>query len=295
MAPLIESDGAAECIADVRALLGEGPVWVAEEQALYWLDIKGRRLFRRDSQGALTEWQTPMRVGSIAPRRGGGFIAGTEDGFAEVDLGEGRFAVFHDPEPHLPNNRFNDGKVDHAGRFWAGTMDDLEEQATGSLYRLEADRRCTLVDDGYKVTNGPAFSPDGRIAYHTDSAFQRIYAFDMGADGELANRRIFARFGEGEGFPDGMTVDSDGCLWVAFWDGWCLRKIAPDGKVAEQFALPVQRPTSCTFGGADLDELYVTSARIGLDNDSLKMQPCAGGLFLLQTGSRGVRQEPFAG
>lgn len=289
------ADREARCAADVRALLGEGPVWVEAEQALYWLDIKGKKIFRLDGTGDVASWDTPIRVGSIAPRQGGGFIAGTEHGFARIDLDEGRFDIVHDPEPGLPGNRFNDGTTDLRGRFWAGTMDDAEEAATGSLYRLDADGACRTIDSGYRVTNGPAFAPDGSRMYHSDSALQLIYAFDLGEDGAPGQRRLFASFAEGDGYPDGMTVDSEGCLWVAFWDGWCVRRLSPEAEVIETIEVPVQRPTSCAFGGPALDRLYVTSARIGLNPDSLDMQPCAGGLFLLHTGARGIAQMPFAG
>jgi sugar lactone lactonase YvrE len=151
------------------------------------------------------------------------------------------------------------------------------------------------VDDGYRVTNGPAFSPDGRIMYHSDSARQVIYAFDLDEDGNAAKKREFARFGEGDGYPDGMTVDSEGCLWSAFWDGWCVRRFSPDGECIRKIDVPVQKPTSCAFGGPALDRLYVTSASIGLDEKALAMQPCAGGLFLLEPGAGGVAEVPFAG
>jgi sugar lactone lactonase YvrE len=131
--------------------------------------------------------------------------------------------------------------------------------------------------------------------YHTDSAPRTIYAFDFSDSGEISNRRVFAQFGEDDGHPDGMTVDSDGNLWVCFWDGWCIRRLAPDGGIAERIAMPVQRPSSCAFGGLHLDRLYVTSAKRGLDEDALLMQPCAGGLFLVETGARGVEEVPFAG
>lgn len=289
------SDREARCVADVQAVLGEGPVWVESEQALYWLDIKGRKIFRLRETGELTQWETPVRIGSIAPRRTGGFVAGTEDGLAEIELDKGRFHVFHNPEADLPKNRFNDGKTDRLGRFWAGTMDDSEEEALGSLYRLDPDGSCRRIDEGYRVTNGPAFDPLGTRMYHNDSARQLIYAFELSPDGEPAERRVFARFDEGDGYPDGMTVDSEACLWVAFWDGWCVRRLSPDGEVIEKLDMPVQKPTSCAFGGPKLDRLYVTSARIGLDEDALEMQPCAGGLFLLEAGARGVPQMPFAG
>ena len=285
----------ARCVADVKAVLGEGPIWVEAEQALYWLDIKGRKIFRLSEASGREQWDTPMRVGAIAPRKSGGFIAGTEHGFVEIALDQGRFEIIHDPEEHLPGNRFNDGKTDRRGRFWAGTMDDGEKAASGSLYRLGADGSCRKIDQGYRVTNGPAFSPDGSRMYHSDSALQLIYAFDLSEDGEPGERRLFASFAQGDGFPDGMTVDSDGFLWVAFWDGWCVRRLSPDARVVETIKMPVQRPTSCAFGGPELDRLYITSARIGLGPDSLAMQPCAGGLFLLETDARGIAQTPFAG
>lgn len=288
-----ESD--VRCVANVKAVLGEGPVWVEAEQALYWVDIKGSKIFRLDSSDRRTQWDTPMRIGSIAPRAAGGFIAGTEHGFAEIDLDAGRFDVFHNPEQDWPDNRFNDGKVDSRGRFWAGTMDDNQKQAAGTLYRLDPDRSCRAIDHGYKITNGPAFSPDGRTLYHTDTARQLIYAFPLGDDGSVGERRELVRFGTSHGYPDGMTVDSQGCLWVALWDGWCVRRLSPEGECLQKIDLPVQQPTSCAFGGPDLDQLYVTSASVGLDQAALELQPCAGGLLLLEPGVTGIATVPFAG
>lgn len=283
-----------DCVADVRAVLGEGPVWVAAEQALYWLDVKGRAIFRMDDDG-VERFETPMRVGSIAPRRAGGFVAGTEHGLALVDRAIESFDIFCDPEPERPGNRFNDGKVDRQGRFWAGTMDDAEREASGALYRIDADREWTRMDDGYRVTNGPAFSPDGRTLYHSDSALQTIYRFDLDEAGRIGPRSVFARFGEGDGHPDGMTTDAEGCVWIAFWDGWCVRRLSPKGECIQEIAMPVQRPTSCAFGGPALDRLYVTSARIDLDEKSLAMQPYAGGLFVLEPGVVGLVELPFSG
>jgi xylono-1,5-lactonase len=291
----MSADSTVQCVADVHAVLGEGPVWVARERALYWLDIKGRKIFRLDEHGQLGEWPTPMRVGSIAPRASGGFIGGTEHGVAQIDPESDRFDILFNPEEQLPDNRFNDGKVDRRGRFWAGTMDDQERQASGTLYRVAPDLSWIAFDGGYRVTNGPAFSPSGNRMYHNDSARQLTYVFDLDPDSVSKDRSVFLEFKEGDGYPDGMTVDSEGCLWIAFWDGWCVRRFSPDGEWLQTIELPVARPTSCAFGGPDLDRLYVTSASIGLDQTALEMQPNAGGLFMMTPGVRGLEDAPFAG
>jgi D-xylonolactonase len=291
----MNADSGLRCIADVHAMLGEGPVWIARERALYWLDIKGLKIFRINEQEQLAEWPTPIRVGSIAPRKQGGFIGGTEGGIAEVDPGAKRFKIFADPEADKPGNRFNDGKLDRQGRFWAGTMDDNERADSGTLYRVDSNRKVTAIDGQYRVTNGPAFSPDGQIMYHNDSARQVTYRFELDASGMAVGRTVFLQFGKGEGFPDGMTVDSEGCLWIAFWDGWCVRRYSPSGEWLETIRMPVQRPTSCTFGGRDLDRLYITSASIGLDEEAIEMQPNAGGLFMVTPGVQGIEEVPFAG
>jgi len=283
------------CVADCKAILGEGPVWVEREQALYWLDIRGRRIFRRRGDGQIDEWPAPFKIGSIAPRATGGFVGGTERGLAFIDPEAGVFEIFADPEKSLPDNRFNDGKVDRHGRFWAGTMDSKESQASGALYRVGDDLAPVCVEEGYRITNGPAFSRDGRLMYHNDSARQLTYLFDLDEGGEASSRRVFASFGEGEGYPDGMTVDAEDCLWVAFWDGWCLRRFSPSGELLLNLNLPVQRPTSCAFGGPALDQLFITSARRGLSAAELALQPQAGGLFLVEPGVSGVAERPFAG
>jgi sugar lactone lactonase YvrE len=295
MAPSEELNVAVECIADVKANVGEAPVWVEREQALYWVDNKGKTIFRRAENGDIRRFETRTEVCCLVPRERGGFIAGTDRGIMEIDLKAALFDTIADPEKDLPNNRFNDGKTDPWGRFWTGTMDNREEQATGSLYRVDPDLTISKMDSGYKVTNGPAFDRERGRMYHTDSGAKTIYGFDVSRSGDLSDRRVFIRFEERDGSPDGMTVDSAGHLWVCFWDGWCLRRISPDGQVVGQVNMPVQRPTSCCFGGPDLDRLYVTSARKGIEEDALAMQPCAGGLFLVDTDARGVAETSFAG
>ena len=283
------------CIADVKATLGEGPVWVTRERALYWVDINGRKIFRCTGDGNVTSWVTPIKVGSIWPRTRGGFVAGTEEGLAVVDEPFDRFNVFANPETPLPENRFNDGKTDRRGRFWAGTMDNRERAVSGTLYRVDPDLALTKIDEGYRVTNGPAFSPDGRAMYHNDSARQVTYVFDLDDAGNAANRREFLRFGEGEGYPDGMTVDAEGCLWIAFWDGWCVRRFSPQGDRLSELTMPIGRPTSCAFGGDELKTLFITSARRDLQGTELDRQPLAGGLFAADVGIEGIAELPFAG
>ncbi len=289
---------AVHCVDAAAALLGEGPVWVGGEAALYWVDIKGLRLHRFDpASGEARCWPTPFRIGAIAPRADGGFVGASERGFVFIDAEISAFRVIADPEAHLPGNRFNDGKLDTLGRFWAGTMDDAEETASGAIYRLDPSLRWSRQDSGYKITNGPAFSPDGRFLYHTDSALRTVYRYTLDGQGEGAARdkTVFARFGMADGYPDGMTVDQEGCLWVAFWDGWCVRRLSPDGAPIGAVELPVQRPTSCVFGGPGFDQLFVTSATIGLDAAALAAQPLAGGLFVAAPGVRGIAPPPFAG
>jgi xylono-1,5-lactonase len=179
------------------------------------------------------------------------------------------------PERDRPENRFNDGKVGPDGRYWAGTMHGREEHATGSLYAFCADGSHTVLDRGYRVTNGPAFSPDGSVVYHADSAQQEIYAFDLAADGTLANKRTLRRFDADEGHPDGMTTDRSGNLWIAMWDGARVQRLSPEGAPLGAIPIPTRRPTSCAFAGSDGAQMFVTSASIGLsDGDCL-----AGGLF----------------
>lgn len=276
---------------DAGAILGEGAVWSPREARLYWVDIKAPAIHWLDPvSGERGSWTPPCRVGSIAPRASGGFIAGCEQGFAHVDPHAGTFELIGDPEPERPGNRFNDGALDLQGRFWAGTMDDAEEQASGALYRFEAANRWERVDDGYRVTNGPAFSPDGRRMYHNDSALQLTYVFDL-EDGAATNRRVLIR--HSDGYPDGMACDAEGCLWIAFWDGWAVRRFSPEGEQLAEHRLPVSRPTCPAFGGADLDRLFVTSASIGLDK---ALEPLAGGLFeICDHGARGVPVPAFAG
>jgi sugar lactone lactonase YvrE len=279
------------------ALLGESPLWSAGEDALYFVDIKSPRLFRHDLRTGGTRI-TSLReaVGAIALRRRGGLIAAARSGFAFIDSDGTMSHAFHRPEAEPPRNRFNDGKCDRAGRFWAASMDDAEQYATGNLYCLDAALQARRAAGGFVIGNGLGWSPDDRIFYFTDSVRRRIYAYDFDrAAGAIANRRVFAAIADDAGFPDGLCVDADGYVWSAHWDGWRVTRYAPDGRIAEVLPMPVPRPTSCAFGGADLATLFVTSARVGLDAASLARAPLSGSVLAVRTGRRGLPEPYFEG
>ena len=286
---------APDCVWDQKAELGEGVVWSAAEQAVYWVDIPGRCLHRyAPSTGARRSWDAPARTCFAVPVAGGGLLCGHEDGLRTFSPENGTFGPLHPIEPLLHDNRLNDGAVDGAGRLWFGTMHDPEEEATGSLYRLEGLGDVAapqLMDGGYTVTNGPAFDQVRHRLYHTDSAARRIYAFDLVPDGTLRNKRLFAE--PDHGHPDGMTVDAEGTLWVALWGGGGVQRYRPDGSRDGFVALPCEQVTRIAFGDADLRTAYVSTARKGLDQDSLRRQPLAGGLFRFRVEVPGLPQDLF--
>jgi sugar lactone lactonase YvrE len=290
-----QSQVAPRAVHRAGALLGEGPVWVASAGLLYWLDIQGRRLLAwSPGQGIGCEWSTPLRLTALMPCAGGGFIAGSDQGVVRFTTPVALQPVAQ-PEPDLPLNRCNDGKTDPYGNIWIGTMDDSELAATGALYRLDPGLACHRVASGLRVPNGPAFSPDGRLLYHTDSVERVVRRYPLSADGALGEPGVFARFDEAHGYPDGMTTDAEGCLWIAFWDGWCVRRFSPQAELLAEIDLPVQRPTSCTFGGEDLATLYITSARVGLPDEALRRQPLAGSLFECPVAVPGLAPTLFPG
>ena len=279
------------------ALLGEGPWWSQCEQVLYWVDILAPAVHCYDPlQKRNVSITLPSMVGAIAQRKGGGFVAALQSGFAFLNLYTGAVEPIGDPEKHLPGNRFNDGKCDRRGRFWAGTMSVSGEARSGSLYCLNPDGgiECKLSEVG--VANGLGWSPDNTVMYFTDSAERTIYAFDFDLDdGTISRRRVFARVPENCGVPDGLTVDSAGAVWSAHWDGWRLTRYQPDGAIDKIVMLPVPRPTSCMFGGVNLETLYVTTARTGLASQRLKNAPLSGSIFAVTANAPGIPEPCFAG
>ena len=233
----------------------------------------------------------PEPIGWIVPRASKpGFIAGFKSGFATLTLDPIAIGKIGAPEPERESNRLNDAKVDAYGRIWAGSMDDEEKRVSGALYRLDPTLQWSRMDDGYGVANGPTFSPAGDALYHTDSARRVVYRFVLSPDGLISERREFVRFADDWGYPDGMTTDNEGGIWIAHWDGARVSRFTPDGKLDRAIALPVSRPTSCVFAGPELDRLFVTSASIGREDE-----PLAGALFELDVGVRGAPSFAFAG
>ena len=280
-----------ECVWDLKAELGEGPVWSAAEQALWFVDIKGKRVHRYDAQtGEGRSWDAPSNPGFLAPIAGGGWLAGLKTGLHKFHPASGAFTPFADVEPHHPDNRLNDGCVDRQGRLWFGSMHDPESHPSGSLYRMDAQGSLSAHDTDYVITNGPAFSPDGKTLYHTDTLKRVIYAFDLASDGTLERRRIFARIEQDGAYPDGPAVDADGCVWTGLFGGWGLYRYSPDGELMDTVRMPCANVTKPAFGGEDLQTLYVTTAWKGLSADQRADQPVAGGLFRLRVDTPGLSQ-----
>lgn len=271
------------------APLGEGPVWVQRDPALWFTDIKSHRIHRFDPATEVkTSWEAPDQVGFALPIAGGGFVAGLKTGLARFDERSGSFTPLVDPEPALPDNRLNDGTVDLQGRLWFGTMDDHETAETGTIWRLGADGSCVAESPNYSITNGPALSPDGRTLYHTDTLGGFIYACDVADDGSLSNRRLFATIPNEEGYPDGPTVDAEGCVWTGLYKGWEVRRYSPAGELLETIRFPVSAITKIAFGGPNLKTVFATTANKHCSPEDLEAEPQAGDLFSFEVDVPGL-------
>jgi xylono-1,5-lactonase len=295
--------GAPRCLDAAGAQLGEGLLWSAREQCLYWVDILARRLFRCNlMSGERTQWTFEEEVSAVAERTGGrpGLVLTLRQGFALFDPASGEPPRYLcKPEPELPCNRFNDGKCDAQGRFWAGTMDFACEAPTGSLYRFDPDGQCTRHEQGIAVTNGPTWAQvDGQLClFLNDTVNGRIYQYRCDPQsGELSDKRLWKTFAPDEGVPDGMTTDALGRLWIAHWGGARVSCHDPaSGACLARIDLPTSHVTNCAFGGADLCTLFITTARQGLSDDQLAREPLAGGLFAVAVDSPGLPANGFGG
>jgi sugar lactone lactonase YvrE len=284
------------CIWNLGALLGEGPLWSSRESCLYFLDIKRPALHRWSEVGKGETIPLKNETGAIALRECGELVAAMRSGFALLDPRTGKAELLASPEADLPDNRFNDGECDPQGRFWAASMDDRGKVPSGQLWRLSSDGRIERKAGGFIVGNGLGWSLDGGTMYFTDSENRTILAYDFDQTlGELGSPRIFARTQDGEGLPDGLTVDAEDHVWSAHWDGWRVTRYRPDGSIERVIDCPVPRPTSLAFGGRDLDRLYITSASIDLSKEQLAAAPLSGGLFEMMPGVRGRPSFPFRG
>ncbi len=282
-----------ELVLDAKTQLGEGAIWHSQKHVLYWVDIDAGLLHIYDPKtNRDRSLSTGQPVGTVVPRASGGVMVALRDGFAALNLETGAITPITNPESHL-QNRFNDGKCDPAGRFWAGTMG----KAGASLYRLDRDLTVRKMFDGVRTSNGIAWSLDLKTMYYIDTPTQEVAAFDYDhATGDIKNRRVAVKVPKENGHPDGSTLDAEGHLWVAHWDGWNVTCYDPGtGKALRTVKLPVSRVTSCAFGGPDLATLYITSARVGLDDAALASQPLAGGLFKVSVGVRGIPAPEFLG
>ena len=288
---LTPPSSAAELVVDACAEAGESPWWSAAEQCLYWVDIHGRRLHRFDPRSGIDRaWTTPDLVTFVATHAQGGLVVALRDSVCHVDLAAENYRVIARPSIP-PSGRLNDGTVDARGRLLIGTMTAPDaSEASGALYRIDADGSCTQLLDGFRTVNGLAFAPDGRTLYVSDSHpnVRTIFACDYDpVHGAVNRRRVFVTTHDLPGRPDGGCVDAEGAYWMAAVDGGCLLRFDPDGRLLGSVAVPVEKPSKAAFGGADLDRIFITSLRRNL-RTPLEQQPHAGGLFVARPGIHGT-------
>ena len=289
----------AEVVVNESCILGESPIWSVAEQALYWVDVLNPSIHRFDpATGAHDRWLVETEIGSIGLASGNRLVAGLRMGFALYDLGSSKLEIIDDPEGHGRQNinRLNDGKVDRAGRFWCGSMQDPGREPVGTLYRMDTDRSVHAMADGIRVPNALCWSPDDRTMYFADTYAECIWAYNYDlATGAIENRRVFAEAGEGPGRQDGATVDSEGFVWNAHIFAGRVVRYDPHGRIEREIAVPTLQATSCAFGGRDLDILYITTASMRMSRDELAADPLAGSLFAVETGVRGLPEPRFGG
>lgn len=287
-----------ELILDAKATLGEGPSSDHEKKKLSWIDIVEKKIHLFDLvSGSNQTIELGQNVGAAVPRKTGGFVLALRDGFYSIDQTTKQLTFIINPEANIPNNQFNDGKCDVAGRSWAGTMASDEEQGAGSLYCLNVDHSVSRMEENVTVSNGMTWSPDNKTMYYIDSPTFQIVAFDFNPEtGSIQNKRVVVDVPLEMGSPDGMTSDMEGMIWVAHWGGSQITRWDPTtGELLKSIKIPAPIVTSCCFGGENMDELFVTTARISLSDETLQEYPHAGGLFKIQTEVKGVPMYSFRG
>jgi sugar lactone lactonase YvrE len=274
-----------ETVISEICLLGEGPVWDFRKKTICWLDILNGQIHEYNPTGRLHRIiSVHQMIGAIGICKNGNFIGAMKNGFGMIDRNSGAVSMISNPEADLPGNRFNDGKCGPDGRFWAGTMSHTDEPEKGSFYLLDKDLSVTKKIQNVSISNGMAWSLDHSIFYYIDTPTFTVAAFDFDPDGaKIINKRIAIHIPKTDGSPDGMTIDEEGMLWIAHWDGWQVTRWNPlRGEKLMSIPLPVARVTSCCFGGDKFQDLYITSAKTGLSSDQLNQQPLAGSLFIIR-------------
>lgn len=288
----------AELVFENPSDVGEGPIWDAKKQLLYWVDILSSEVhIYNPSTNQNRAINVGQYVGTVVARASGGLMLALHHGFASLDVESGQVTMLHDPEPDIPSNRFNDGKCDPAGRFWAGTMSLAEVGPVGSLYVMDTDQSVHKMESGITISNGIVWSHDHKTMYFIDTPLGTVDAYDYDLEtGNIANRRAVITIPEGQGFPDGMTIDADGNLWVAQWGGFRVTQWDPNtGELLQTVHAPVPNTSACAFGGPNLDQLYITTARHNLDQATIDQYPLSGSLFVAQVDARGVEAFEFGG
>ena len=285
-----------EIITNHKCQLGEGPVWDTERHEICWIDIVKGEIHQYTFENKnLRTFSINEMVGSFAVCKDKNFIFASKSGIGFLDRATGKIERVVNPEKDLPNNRFNDGKCDPAGRFWAGTMSVTDEPNCGNLYAFEYGT-IEKKTDNISISNGMAWNEDENKMYYIDSPTFEVVAYDYEkSTGHISNREVIIKIPKEEGTPDGMTIDEDGMLWIAHWDGWQVGRWNPEtGEKLFHIKLPVARVTSCTFGGKNLTDLFITSAKEGLTESQLQEQPLAGALFVVRNcGFKGVTAMEF--
>ncbi|HWA42071.1 MAG TPA: SMP-30/gluconolactonase/LRE family protein [Hypericibacter adhaerens] len=286
----------AHCVLPAAARLGESALWLAEEQRLYWLDLKAPAIHRFDpATGTDERWELALEIplGCLLRRADDLLLAGRR-GLYAVDFDARALRLWFDPNDRPVDTAFNDGKTDRFGHIWLGSSHIEEREPIGKFYRIDRDGAVTVADQGFPCSNGPALSPDGTVLYFADTVGLQVLRYDLDPKtGRLSNRRLFLQFAPEQGQPDGMTVDEEGGLWVCHWGGWGVTRYTPEGQVSARIDLPAPNVTSCAFGDEDLRTLYITSAKDDMSSADAARAPLAGGLFAVRPGQRGLLEPIF--